>query len=100
MKIRFAALATALAIAISSTSVHADGIVDGTIGAAYGPAVSVQTVNTQFGDEDGPTGGPNGGELDAAYLSIVGNRLFIGITKTHCQLRRTTTLTTSAVTLV
>ena len=32
MKIRFAALATALAIAISSTSVHADGTVDGTVG--------------------------------------------------------------------
>ena len=80
MKIRFAALAMALAIAISSTSVHADGTVDGTIGAAYGPAVSVQTVNTQFGDEDGPPGGADGGELDAAYLSIVGNQLFIGIT--------------------
>ena len=79
MKTRFALLA-ALAITISSTSVHADGIVDGNIGAAYGPAVSVQTVNTQFGDEDGPAGGPDGGELDAAYLSIVGDRLFIGIT--------------------
>ena len=82
MKIRFAALVTALVIAISSTSVHADGTVDGTIGAAYGPAVSVQTVNTQFGDEDGPdgVGGADGGELDAAYLSIIGDRLFIGIT--------------------
>jgi len=79
MKIRFAAL-SALAIAISSLSVHADGTVDGTIGAGYGTAVSVQTVNTQFGDEDGPTGGPDGGELDAAYVTIIGDRLFIGIT--------------------
>ena len=79
MKIRFAALATALAIAISSTSVHADGTVDGTIGPEYGAAVSVQTVNTEFGDEDG-IDDANGGELDAAYLSIIGDRLFIGIT--------------------
>ena len=78
MKIRLAALA-ALAIAMFSTSVHADSIVDGTIGAGYGPAVSVQTVNTEFGDEDG-INNPNGGELDAAYLSIIGDRLFIGIT--------------------
>ena len=79
MKIRFAAL-SALAVLVSSTSVQADGIVDGTIGAGYGAAVSVQSVNTQFGDEDGPNGGPNGGELDAAYLSIIGDRLYIGIT--------------------
>lgn len=83
MKIRFAAL-SALAIIISSTSLHADGTVDGTIGAGYGAAVSVQTVNTQFGDEDGPTGpdedpSPNGGELDAAYVTIIGDRLYIGI---------------------
>ena len=78
MKIRFAALA-ALAVAISCTSVHADGTVDGTIGAAYGAAVSVQTVNTQFGDEDGLLDA-NGGELDAAYVTIIGDRLFIGIT--------------------
>ena len=80
MKIRFASLSMALAIAISSTSVQADGLVDGTIGPEYGAAVSVQTVNTQFGDEDGPTGGADGGELDAAYLTIIGDRLFIGIT--------------------
>ena len=82
MKFRFSALATAMTIAISSTSVYADGTVDGNIGAAYGAAVSVQTVNTQFGDEDGAAGtdGPNGGELDAAYVTIIGDRLYIGIT--------------------
>lgn len=79
MKIRFAAL-SALAILISSTSAHADGTVDGVIGTEYGAAVSVQTVNTQFGDEVGGDAEPSGGELDAAYVTIIGDRLFIGIT--------------------
>lgn len=79
MKIRFAALATAMTLIIASASVQADGTVDGTIGPAYGAAVSVQTVNTQFGDEDG-IDDANGGELDAAYMTIIGDRLFIGIT--------------------
>jgi hypothetical protein len=79
MKLRLAAI-TAFAIAIStSTSVFADGVVDGIIGGSYGAAVSVQTTQTGFGDEDG-IDDANGGELDAAYLSVIGDRLFIGIT--------------------
>lgn len=83
MKIRFAsrcASMMAIAIAFSSTAADADTVVDGNIGAAYGAPLSVQTVNTQFGDEDGPNGGPNGGELNAGYLSVIGDRLYIGIT--------------------
>ncbi len=47
--------------------------VDGTItGDAYGPAASVQAVETQFGD--------NLNELDAAYCTSVGNRLYLALT--------------------
>jgi len=53
-------------------------VVDGTVDAAYGLPLAVQTVQTQFGDEDG-IDDANGGELDAAYLTIEGGRLFIAI---------------------
>lgn len=78
MKLRLAATAL-LAVAITTSTSYADGVVDGTIGAGYGGALSVQTTQTGFGDEDG-TDEPSGGELDAAYATIIGDRLFIGIT--------------------
>lgn len=78
MKSRLAVMAI-VAVALTSTNAFADGTVDGTIGAGYGAAVSVQTVQTQFGDEDG-LDDPNGGELNAAYLTIIGDQLFIGVT--------------------
>ena len=52
--------------------------VDGTKDAAYGPALAVQTVETQFGDSGGP--GTGGGELDAAYAVIQGGRLYVMLT--------------------
>ncbi|QDU70940.1 PEP-CTERM sorting domain-containing protein [Mucisphaera calidilacus] len=54
--------------------------VDGTVDAAYGPALSVQTVQTQFGDATDPAGLGGGGELDAAYAKAVNGRLYVTIT--------------------
>jgi hypothetical protein len=51
-------------------------VVDGTKDAEYGPALAVQTVETQFGDAN-----PNGGsELDAGYGLITGGKLFLMLT--------------------
>lgn len=51
-------------------------VLDGFRDALYGNAVSVQTVQTQFGD-----GNPNGGsELDAAYARVEGGYLYLMLT--------------------
>ncbi len=52
--------------------------VDGTLDAAYGPALAVQTVETQFGDSTGGFSG--GGELDAGYALVSGGRLYVMLT--------------------
>ncbi|MEM8864137.1 MAG: PEP-CTERM sorting domain-containing protein [Planctomycetota bacterium] len=67
-----------LAAAIMAAPASAQIVVDGTVDASYGLPVSIQTVNTEFGDEDG-INDPNGGELDAAYLAVEGQKLFIAI---------------------
>ncbi len=54
--------------------------VNGTLDAAYGPAVSVQTTQTQFGDANNPNPGDGGSELDAAYAKVNGGRLFLMFT--------------------
>ncbi len=53
--------------------------VDGTRDAEYGPPIVVQAVETQFGDA-APPGALGGSELDAAYATIVGNRLYLMFT--------------------
>ena len=53
--------------------------VDGTLDAAYGPAITVQSVDTGFGDEDG-SDPPNGSELDAAYAKVWNGKLFVMLT--------------------
>lgn len=54
-------------------------IIDGTKDAGYGAALAVQTVQTQFGDNDGT--GNGGGELDAAYaVAVAGGRLSLILT--------------------
>jgi len=50
--------------------------------AAYGPALAVQTVQTQFGDAT-PPGSTGGSELDAAYAAILGGRLYLLFTGNH-----------------
>jgi hypothetical protein len=66
-------------VAVPSTlaaAAFADPVLDGTRDALYGPAVSVQTVETQFGD-----GNPNGGsELDAAYARVENGNLYLLLT--------------------
>ncbi|MEO1495749.1 MAG: PEP-CTERM sorting domain-containing protein [Planctomycetota bacterium] len=73
-------LSLALTAAVG-TSAQAAIVVDGTLDAAYGVPLSVQTVQTGFGDEDGAAGtdGPNGGELDAAYVALDGDSLKVFI---------------------
>lgn len=52
--------------------------IDGTADALYGPAVSVQTLQTQFGDNNlGMVDYANGSELDAAYATIRGGALYL-----------------------
>jgi hypothetical protein len=53
--------------------------VDGVLDASYGPALAVQTVQTQFGDE-GNGCDDCGGELDVAYAKIWNGRLYLMIT--------------------
>ena len=57
-------------------------VVDGTRDASYGGALAVQTVQTQFGDAN-PPGNLGGSELDAAYATIAGGRLYMMFTGNH-----------------
>ncbi len=64
--------ALALLLALAGTSL-AQPLVDGTtVGDSYGPASAVQAVQTNFGD--------NLSELDAAYCTMVGDRLYLALT--------------------
>jgi MYXO-CTERM domain-containing protein len=63
-------------LVLASTSATAIPILDGVKDGSYGAAVSVQTVETQFGNAN-----PNGGsELDAAYAQIDGGVLYLMLT--------------------
>jgi autotransporter-associated beta strand protein len=62
-------------------SARAAVTVNGTVDADYGPAIAVQTNNTQFGDNANGDGTSSGGsELDAAYATIQGGNLFLMLT--------------------
>ena len=69
-----------LAIAVLASPAFAAPTVDGTKDAAYGAPLKVQTVETQFGDNLDPLGFGGGGELDAAYATIDGGRLYVMLT--------------------
>lgn len=56
----------------ASLNVNAQFLLDGSRDAAYGPALSVQTVETQFGD--------NFSELNAAYAVVSGGNLHLLLT--------------------
>jgi len=71
MKIKKLLAGVAICVLLVS-SAHADGVIDGSVGSAYGSAVSVQTVQTQFGD--------NFSELNAAYAHCTDDRLFFALT--------------------
>jgi len=63
-------------LVVTSSGAVAQPIIDGTKDLVYGPAVSVQTVETQFGDAN-----PNSGsELDAAYARVMNNTLYLMLT--------------------
>lgn len=51
--------------------------VDGTKDAAYGTALSVQTVQTQFGDGSGPLIGGGGSEFDGLYIANDATNLYV-----------------------
>jgi len=60
----------------ATLAVHAQITVDGTLDAAYGSPLAVQTVNTGFGDNTASDGTSSGGsELDAGYGLISGGNL-------------------------
>ena len=70
------------AISGAVTGLAAAQVVDGTVDGAYGGALAVQTVETQFGDAQ-PPGNLGGSELDAGYATISGGRLYIMLTGNH-----------------
>lgn len=73
-------LFTLLAVAGTAASAEAAIVVDGTLDAAYGAAKAVQAVQTQFGNASDPNGTGGGGELNAGYAVVRGNRLFVTLT--------------------
>src|SRR5882757_2043328 len=66
------------ALAVPARAITVDGTLDG----AYGPALAVQQVQTGFGDAN-PPGSLGGSELDAAYATISGGRLYLMLTGNH-----------------
>ncbi len=62
---------------LTTAAAHGQITIDGSKDAGYGAAVSVQTVQTQFGDADGTL---SGNELDAAYVSVDGGNLNLLLT--------------------
>jgi hypothetical protein len=57
-------------------------VVDGSLDASYGPAIALQTDGTGFGDPN-PPGSLGGSELDAAYATVSGGRLYLMLTGNH-----------------
>lgn len=57
----------------------AQPVVNGSLDVDYGPPLTVQTVETSFGDFV-PPGDLTGAELDAGYATIVGGRLYVLLT--------------------
>ena len=64
------------ALASAGGAAHAQIVMDGTKDAAYGPALSIQTTNTQFGNATNgdPINGGGGSEIDAVYATVSGGR--------------------------
>ncbi|MEM8947344.1 MAG: PEP-CTERM sorting domain-containing protein [Planctomycetota bacterium] len=73
---KFLVLAIVCLMATPAAAITVDGTLDG----AYGSALAVQTVETQFGDNMDPGGFSNEGELDAGYAAVDGGRLFVMLT--------------------
>ena len=69
---RVIAAAALAALGPAATGFAQQPVVDGTRDAEYGSALAVQTVNTGFGD--------NLSEMDAAYATVRGDRLYLMLT--------------------
>ncbi|MEM7577269.1 MAG: hypothetical protein AAF328_07310, partial [Planctomycetota bacterium] len=76
MKPRTSAL---LIACLAGTAASAQPVIDGIVDASYGNAVSVQTIQTQFGDVTDPLL-PNGSELNAAYAQFDETNLYLTFT--------------------
>lgn len=68
-------------LAVASAAASAAPSVDGTVDAVYGPALAVQAVGTQFGNNTNPAVNiNNGSELNAAYGIVDGGFLYVTLT--------------------
>lgn len=72
----FVAALTGLMVSQAAASITVDGTVD----ASYGAPLTVQSVQTQFGDNVNPAGFSNEGELNAAYGKVWNGRLYVTVT--------------------
>jgi len=61
-----------------SLNANAQINMNGTLGAGYGSALAVQTINTGFGNSTGG-GDASGSELDAVYAQVSGGNLYLFI---------------------
>jgi PEP-CTERM motif len=75
-------LAVVIAGLMAASASAAAPVVDGTLDASYGPAIAVQAAPTGFGDAN-PPGSLGGSELDAAYATVSGGRLYFMLTGNH-----------------
>src|SRR5689334_11608854 len=80
MGMKFSLLSVLLFILVAPAM--AVPVVDGTRDAEYGAAIAVQKTQTGFGDAN-PPGSLGGSELDAAYATISGGRLYVMLTGNH-----------------
>jgi hypothetical protein len=72
-------LTIGIVLLLAGSSALAQITVDGTRDVGYGAPKAVQAVQTQFGDAN-PPGSLGGSELDAAYATINGGRLYLLLT--------------------
>ncbi len=71
-------LLVALALAVPAVASAVVVVVDGSLDARYGSAISTQTTQTNFGDNNlGVADNANGSELDAAYGVIQNGKLYL-----------------------
>lgn len=72
------AIGIAASLAMAPTLFAQDIVMDGMADAAYGDAILVQQVQTQFGNADiGETGFCNGSEIDGLYAVVEGDTLYL-----------------------
>lgn len=75
--LKMALAAAAAILPVAGMAAFGTPTVDGTVDAVYGSAVSVQTIQTQFGDASSGLLDVSGGELDGLYLANDATNLYI-----------------------